>query len=136
LEADVLQTKGEKNEQCNNVVQGNELSRPLPLVVVAFRYDLLTPRHLSALRTSHTWTNQGLCIQRTFHAVRPERCVIYVKQCREGTSPTHDSPYAEADSRFQSRMTFGVQPSRQQFFNSPRDPSGEQASTIETTGKR
>jgi hypothetical protein len=34
-------------------VQGNELSRPLRLIVFAFRYDLLTPRHISALRTSH-----------------------------------------------------------------------------------
>jgi hypothetical protein len=47
--------KGENNEQCNNVVQGNKLSRPLRLIVFAFRYDLLTPRHISALRTSHTW---------------------------------------------------------------------------------
>jgi peptidoglycan/LPS O-acetylase OafA/YrhL len=34
-------------------VQGNELFRPLRLIVLAFRYDLLTPRHISALRTSH-----------------------------------------------------------------------------------
>jgi hypothetical protein len=32
-------------------VQGNKLSRPLRLTVFAFRYDLLTPRHKSALRT-------------------------------------------------------------------------------------
>jgi hypothetical protein len=48
--------KGENNEQCNNVVQGNKLSRPLRLIVFAFRYDLLTPRHISALRTSHKCT--------------------------------------------------------------------------------
>jgi hypothetical protein len=47
--------KGENNEQCNNVGQGNKLSRPLRLIVFAFRYDLLTPRHIGALRTSHSW---------------------------------------------------------------------------------
>jgi hypothetical protein len=45
---------GENKEQCNNVVQGNKLSRPLRLIVFAFRYDLLTPRHIIALRTSYT----------------------------------------------------------------------------------
>jgi hypothetical protein len=50
--------KGENNGQCNNVVQGNKLSRPLRLIVFAFRYDLLTPRHISALRTSHTTSDR------------------------------------------------------------------------------
>jgi hypothetical protein len=50
--------KGENKEQCNNVVQGNQLSRPLRLIVVTLRYDLLTPRHISALRTSHTTTKR------------------------------------------------------------------------------
>jgi hypothetical protein len=51
--------KGENNEQCNNVVQGSKLSRPLRLIVFAFRYDLLTPRHTSALRTSHSYGPSG-----------------------------------------------------------------------------
>jgi hypothetical protein len=42
------------DEQRNNVAQGNKLSRPLRLIVFAFQYDLLTQRHVSALRTSHS----------------------------------------------------------------------------------
>jgi hypothetical protein len=78
--------KGENNEQCNNVVQGNKLSRPLRLIVFAFRCDLLTPRHISAL-----WTSRSLFVWPSFVAAggggRKKNKANATTLCKGGTLP-------------------------------------------------